>query len=81
MVSSAVFPQRSSFELRKSFCLVAKKLFERPCFATAKKALLDENYPRLCSLIQSRQDFIKNCDQWPQQFFGRSGETLAVVKL
>jgi hypothetical protein len=74
MVSNTVFPQRNSFELRKGFCLVAKKLFERPCFTTSKRAMLDENYPRLCSLIQSRQNFIKNCDHWPQQFFGRQGE-------
>ena len=72
-MSHALFPEKSSFQLRKGFCVLAKKLFERPCVSPQKRALLEENFPKLCGLIKSRQNLIGNCDNWPQQFFNRPG--------
>ena len=73
LMSHALFPEKSSFQLRKGFCVLAKKLFERPCVSPQKRALLEENFPKLCGLIKSRQNLIGNCDNWPQQFFNRPG--------
>ena len=73
LMSHALFPEKSSFQLRKGFCVLAKKLFERPCVSPQKRALLEENFPKLCGLIKSRQNLIGNCDNWPQQFFNRLG--------